>query len=326
LTLERVGAVVIGRNEGERLVRCLQSLRAEGGPLVYVDSDSTDGSATRAAELGALVVALDVKVPFTAARARNSGFRALREHWPQSEYVQFVDGDCEVVEGWIAAGVEFLDRHPRAAVVCGRRRERHPEASVYNQLCDLEWDTPVGQAKSCGGDALMRVSVVERVGGYRDDLIAGEEPELCVRIRQAGWQVWRLAVDMTLHDAAMTRFGQWWRRAVRAGHAFAEGAWLHGRPPERHWVRETRSALAWAVAIPVAVLAMLLTWPPLGLVLLAAYPVQWLRMAWSSPGPMPLRAMRASTLLLGKFAEAWGVGRFAFRLLRGGPARLIEYK
>lgn len=326
MTPERIGAVVIGRNEGDRLVRCLQSLHDTGGPVVYVDSDSTDDSVARAGELGAHVVALDTSVPFTAARARNAGLRALRTRWPRCEYVQFVDGDCEVVAGWIPAAAEYLDTHPRVAVVCGRRRERFPQASLYNRLCDLEWDTPVGEAKACGGDALMRVSVVDLVGGYRDALIAGEEPELCLRIRQAGWQVWRLGLEMTLHDAAMTRFGQWWRRAVRAGYAFAEGAYLHGGPPERHWVRETRSALAWAVALPMASVVALSTWTPVGVLLLSLYPVQWFRLFVRSPGPARLRAARASTLLLGKFAEAWGAARFALRLLRGGPARLIEYK
>src|SRR5207249_2888192 len=161
--------------------------------------------------------------------------------------VQFVDGDCEVTAGWLdAAGLE-LDARPDVGVVCGRRRERHPERSVYNRLCDLEWNTSEGETDSCGGDALMCVTALHQVGGYDDGLIAGEEPELCARLRAAGWKVVRLPSEMTLHDAAMTRFGQWWRRAVRAGHAYAEVAIRHGRGGLQSWRRRVRSNWFWAI-------------------------------------------------------------------------------
>ncbi len=219
-----IGVVVIGRNEGQRLEHCLRSLLKGTDKVMYVDSGSTDGSLHLARSLGVEVLALDLGTPFTAARARNEGFFALQRRLPSMQLVQFVDGDCEVDSGWLPAAQAFLDDHPDVAVVCGRRRERFPQRSVYNLLCDLEWDTPIGEAKACGGDALMRVDAFAAVGGFRPELIAGEEPELCVRLRAKGWKVWRLDAEMTLHDAAMTRFSQWWRRSLRAGHAYAEGA------------------------------------------------------------------------------------------------------
>lgn len=229
----RVGAVIIGRNEGARLLACLDSFPDWVRPLVYVDSGSTDGSVAAARAAGAEVMALDMSQPFTAARARNAGFARMRE-LGTPDFVQFVDGDCRIQPGWIEAAEAFLASRPEVAVVCGRRREIRPDASVWNRLCDAEWDTPVGEARACGGDALMRVDAVAGVGGYDPSLIAGEEPELCVRLRQAGWKVWRIDREMTLHDAAMTRVGQWWKRTRRGGHAFAEGAAMHGAPPERH--------------------------------------------------------------------------------------------
>ena len=157
-----IDAVVIGRNEGTRLIACLTSLRGQVRRLIYVDSGSTDGSVEAARDLGAEVVSLDMSQKFTAARARNAGLAHLDG---DSTYVQLVDGDCEVVPGWIDAAVTKLESDPKLAVVCGRRRERHPEASVYNRLCDHEWDTPVGPAKACGGDAMMRLSALREVGG-----------------------------------------------------------------------------------------------------------------------------------------------------------------
>ena len=134
----RVGAVAIGRNEGPRLRRCLESLRDLSCPVVYVDSGSTDDSVTLALSLGCDVAILDSSRPFTAAAARNAGLRRLQEVAPECEFVQFVDGDCEVVPGWVPAAAAFLEENSQYAVACGRRRERHPDRSLYNRLCDLE--------------------------------------------------------------------------------------------------------------------------------------------------------------------------------------------
>jgi GT2 family glycosyltransferase len=313
-----LGAVIIGRNEGARLVACLASFPASVRPLVYVDSGSTDGSVAAAKAAGAEVVALDMSVPFTAARARNEGFRRLVQ-LGAPEFVQFVDGDCVLQAGWLPAAEAFLVARPEVGVVCGRRREMRPEVSIWNRLCDAEWDTPVGPARACGGDALMRVAAVQAVGGYDSTLIAGEEPELCVRLRAAGWQVWRIDQEMTLHDAAMTRVGQWWKRTRRGGHAFAEGAALHGAPPERHWVAETRRAVLWGAVLPlVAVLGALVS--PWALVLLLAYPLQMLRLGrrygWE----------RGVFMVLAKVPEALGVLQYWGNRLRKRKAGLIEYK
>lgn len=317
----RVGLVAIGRNEGERLRACLSSAVGQLRHVVYVDSGSTDGSAQMAQAMGVHVIQLDMSVAFTAARARNVGWRALLDLAPNLAFVQFVDGDCVVVDGWLDQAHAFLRDNARHAVVCGRRRERFPERSVYNRLCDMEWNTPVGDAKSCGGDALMRVAALQEAGGYREDLIAGEEPELCVRLRKAGWRVHRLDAEMTLHDAAMFRFSQWWTRSKRAGHAFAEGAWLHGSSSERHWVAQTLRAMVWGVFVPCGTLLLAALCSPHFLALLVLYPVQVVRLS-----RLPGGWTRACFLVLGKFAEASGALHFYASHLKGRRGRLIEYK
>ncbi len=322
----RVGVVVIGRNEGERLRRCLMSVVVPSTAVVYVDSGSTDDSVATASRLGATTVLLDVDRPFTAARARNAGAARLQRGAADVDFIQFVDGDCEVVADWVHTAVKFLDQHADVAAVCGRRREREPHRSVYNLLCDLEWNTPIGEAKACGGDVLMRASAFRQVGGFRDDLVAGEEPELCVRLRAAGWRIWRLDAEMTLHDAAMTRIGQWWLRSVRAGFAFAEGARLHGAPPERHWVRESRSAVVWGAAIPLAIVVAAAAVGPAALLAVAVYPLQVLRLALRAPGHGATRWWRALFLVAGKFPEAQGQVKSWLRHVRDRRAVLIEYK
>jgi GT2 family glycosyltransferase len=317
----RVGIVVIGRNEGDRLRACLESASRHACEVVYVDSGSTDGSLQLAAGAGARGVALDMSRPFTAGRARNAGLAALLAAVPDVELVQFLDGDCVLDPRWLEEGAAFLRANPGHAVACGRVRERDPQRSVFNRLCDWEWDAPAGDAKACGGNALMRVAAFVQVGGFREQLIAGEEPELCVRLRQAGWRVHRLALEMVLHDASMTRFSQWWRRAMRAGFAFAEGAWLHGLEREHHWVRETLRAIAYGGVLPLAAGLLAAFVHPWWLLLLLAYPVQVLRLSRGQGG-----FTRAFYLVLGRFPEFLGTLRFVGTRMARVPARLIEYK
>lgn len=317
----RVGAVIIGRNEGPRLVACLTSVcAAVDGPVIYVDSGSVDDSVAAARAAGAEVVNLDTSEGFTAARARNAGLARLRDRADPPDLVQLIDGDCALREGWIATARAFLAAHPDVAVACGRRRERCPGTSLYNRLTDAEWDTPVGEARACGGDALMRRAALEAVGGYDPTLIAGEEPELCVRLRQAGWRIWRLDAEMTWHDAAMTRFSQWWRRTRRAGHAFAEGAARHGRPPERHNVAQTRRALIWGAGLPMMILVGGLI-SPWALMLALLWPIKALRLVARGTDPA-----RAAFLTIGNIPEALGVLEYHLKRMRGQRSHLIEYK
>ncbi|EKQ66727.1 putative glycosyltransferase [Leptolyngbyaceae cyanobacterium JSC-12] len=326
--MSRIGVVAIGRNEGDRLRRCLKSVVQRVAQVVYVDSGSTDGSVEFARSLEVEVVELDISIPFTAARARNAGFERLMELHPQIDYVQFVDGDCEIVDGWLERAQQELDTRPEIVVVCGRRRERFPEATLYNRLCDIEWNTPVGETKACGGDAMMRVSALRAVNGYNATLIAGEEPELCVRLRQNGGKIFRLDAEMTLHDAEMTRFSQWWKRSVRAGYAYAEGAWLHGAPPERHWVKETRSIRLWGLLIPAVALFSALPSKGLSLILLAAYPLMAYRIYQYAcqAGLAPRDAwLFGAACMLAKLPQAQGQLRFYWGKLLKQPSKLIEY-
>lgn len=321
-----IALVVIGRNEGERLVRCLKSAQGKAAVIVYVDSASQDQSVTNARQLGAQVIELDMSRPFSAARARNEGWqRALQSH-PSVEFVQFVDGDCELQPDWMPKARQTLLDNPAVVAVCGRRKERFPEASVYNRLCDLEWNTPVGEALAVGGDAMFKASALVQSGGYRADVVAGEEPELCVRLRQAGGKILRIDADMTLHDANIHMFKQWWTRAKRGGYAYALGAHLHGQPPERHWVKEHRRALAWGLWLPLGIVAAGLIAPTLAAIAALAYPLQVMRMGLRNPTASDVPWRYAIFAVLAKFAEAQGSARFWKERRQGATPTIIEYK
>jgi GT2 family glycosyltransferase len=286
--------------------------------------------------MGVHVVELDLSIPFTAARARNAGFEKLIEIARDVEFVQFVDGDCEIVAGWIECALDVFSREPKASVICGRRRERFPTASIYNKLCDIEWNTPIGKARACGGDALIRVKAFQQVGGYNPTIIAGEEPEMCVRLRGAGWEIWRIDAEMTLHDAAMTQFSQWWKRTLRSGHAYAEGYALHGKAPEYHNRKQIHSIVFWALFIPetivlgtVAIAVLAPRWWWVILLPWLAYLLLVLKIARSKRGQgLPTRdAMQyAWFVLLGKFAQLGGMLKYFGSRFRGRRTTLIEYK
>jgi GT2 family glycosyltransferase len=268
---------------------------------------------------------LDLTRPFSAARARNEGFLAVKSLKPETRFVQFIDGDCILVSGWLEAARAFIEKRNDVAIVCGRRRERHPDGSIYNRLCDMEWDTPVGEAAASGGDALVRVEAFEAAGGFRTTLIAGEEPELCLRLREKGWKIWRLEAEMTGHDAAMTRFRQWWARAVRCGYGYADVAWLHRNSHLRVWRRETLRALFWGGLLPVAVAVGALI-HPLALLGASLYLLQIWRMALEDGAGSRLSWKRAVLITLAKFAEFQGIVRFLWHKERRHAATLIEYK
>lgn len=320
-----VAAVAIGRNEGERLRRCLTSLKGQVGRVVYVDSGSTDSSVDLARDLGAEVVILNPDIPFSAARARNAGFDRLARGTTMPDFVQFLDGDCSLVPGWIAAGRAALESDPQLGMVTGWRAEIDPGASVYNAMCDVEWHRPPGPVRDCNGDMMVRAALFRQIGGFDPDFIASEDDEICQRIAAAGYRLVRLPHDMTRHDAGITRFSQWWRRSVRSGHGFAHIASRHPgrnrRDRARAWFYGAALpsvalvGAAWSALVPAAVAVV--------------YVASYLRTANGliGRGQPPRQALHHAVFLtLSKFANMQGMLTFHWRRLLRQRTRLIEYK
>jgi cellulose synthase/poly-beta-1,6-N-acetylglucosamine synthase-like glycosyltransferase len=269
-----LSVIVVGRNEGLRLARCLESIRDMCCPdvqveLIYVDSDSNDGSMQRAERYGANVIEL-CGGKLSAARARNAGWQAA-----SAPFVFFLDGDTIVDRDFVArALLEF--ENPRVMVVTGHRREIHPEASIYNRVLDLDWLFEPGFAEYCGGDAIMRRTALEQTGGFNASLIAGEEPDLCWRIRSNGGRILHIDAAMTGHDLAMVNWRQYCRRAIRTGHAYAEIAGLFERTADPLWSHASRhnaihgSLYMFAPIAAVSAAILDRSWVPLLLLLLGA--------------------------------------------------------
>ncbi len=260
-----LSVVIIGRNEGVRLVRCIESVKAmknfnEKVEIIYVDTASTDGSAEKAEKLGAKVIVLEPRRP-TAALGRNAGWREAN-----AAYVLFLDGDTILDPLFVERAMEEFD-DPQVAVVFGHRREMFPETSIYNRVLDLDWLSPVGNALFCGGDAIMRRRILEEFDGYNENLIAGEEPEMCRRMRFAGYLISHIDEPMTKHDLAIKHFSQYWRRATRTGYAYAEVSHRFRYSGLPFWEEDVRRnitrSVAWLLIFFVGLLASLIMISPL---------------------------------------------------------------
>lgn len=327
---KRIGVVVIGRNEGDHLIRSLDSVVEKAHAVVYVDSGSSDGSCEAAYKRAVEVVDLDMSVPFTAARARNAGFERLREKHPNVEYVQFIDGDCEVMEGWIEVAAETLDADPDVIAVCGWRRERYPERSIYNRICDVEWRMgSVGMTLNFGGDVMIRTKSLAAVGGYDGSVIAAEDDELSVRLRQTNGKLLRIDQDSTLHDADMHSVSQWWQRAKRCGYAFGQVSHLHGAPPERKFIKEVWRIWIWGIIMPLGALVLTPSTHGLSWIAFGRYPLTVLQVLYKTRRQgFSWTDSLAWGLSCGAsvFPEAVGSVKFHLDRLHNKQHKIIEYK
>jgi GT2 family glycosyltransferase len=327
-----VAVVVIGRNEGDRLDRSLSSV--SGQRIVYADSGSTDGSPERAGAAGAEVIILSPEGGYSAARGRNAGIERLIDD-PDIAYIQMLDGDCALEPGWIEAAAAALDADPRLGAVIGRLRERDPETTIYGWMCDLEWEVPAGPVLVFGGSVMLRADAIRGSGFYHAEMIAGEDPDFALRLGEAGWSIACLEAPMAVHDSAMVSFEQWWRRTMRAGHAFGELAARHPGPWGRSFRRSRSRILFWAGLLPLTLLAGLrltlvedVRWAWLIVAVLALFAGQFARVAWREARHHGRKRGMALSFffLVGKYAELIGLLKYDFALRRGRQPALIEYK
>jgi GT2 family glycosyltransferase len=318
---DTVGIVIIGRNEGKRLPLCFKSMKSTDCKKVYVDSGSSDDSVNIAKAHLNDVIELDSSQPFSAARARNEGFARLLELNPNIEFVHFIDGDCEMDAGWLPDVMSAFKEQSTVAVVSGRLREKHRNTSVYMRLCDMGWYKPEGLINACGGIATYRRNVFENLDGFNASLIAGEEPELCLRIRNAGWKILNLNVDMGTHDSAMTRFSQWWTRSVKVGFGYMNGLEWGG------WSKQYKSALFWGL-LPFLILFLALIISNICWLLFFLYPVQMYRIFKNVSGDNLSRKDKliyAFFCMLSKFPESQGIMIYFLNKIRA-KSHVIQYK
>ena len=326
-----VSVVVIGRNEGERLPRCLASVQAAhwGGlsfELIYVDSGSQDDSALQARAAGATVRMLADASP-CAAKGRNLGWRLAT-----GRFILFLDGDTELHPDFVSHALPAI-ADPQVCAVWGHRRESAPEQSVLTRVLDLDWVYPVGRTLYFGGDVLVRREALAAVGGFDPSLKAGEEPELCARLRARTWQIEHIDAPMTTHDLAIRSLRAYARRAYRSGVAYAEVAQRMKQLGDPLWQREAARDFRHGglfVAAPLLFIAALALQPLLALAMAAAALALLARTArrcaWKAPGQPLLQWQYAVHAHLQKVPALFGQLAWRRAQRRASEIGLVEYK
>lgn len=246
-TLPKLGIVIIGINVEKVLPRCIESVLNSDYPqskieMIYVDGGSKDKSVEVANKYSALkIIELNNMHP-TPGSGRNAGWKVLN-----TPFVQFLDADTELDSNWLRSALPYLFNDEIAAV-CGHRRECNPDKNYYHMIGDMEWNYETGKCRYFGGDVLIKKKVLASTGGFDQNLIAGEDPELSYRIRQANQFILRIDKPMTRHELNMTTFSQYLRRAYRSGYAYAEIALRFCKRKEKLWTRETVRVICKATA------------------------------------------------------------------------------
>jgi glycosyltransferase involved in cell wall biosynthesis len=329
MSLPLISIVIIGRNEGDRLLRCIDSVHAADYPqekmeLIYVDSNSSDGSPERAKAAGASILRVHPERP-TAAIGRNAGWKAAT-----GEYILFLDGDTLLDRNFIATALAQIETDKKTAVVWGHRREIHPQQSIYTRVLDLDWIYLAGKTKFCGGDALIRRRALEQVNGFDETLIAGEEPEMCRRMRQLNYEILHIDAPMTLHDLAIKNFTAYWRRAYRSGHAYAEISERFKASEDPLWKADARHNRIHGSLIFLSplFLTIALLYPALGLVGIIGASSFILRNMHRNQWKTPSSWTRFLYALHSEFQHAPALAgqlRFFYARWRGQQQGLIEY-
>lgn len=331
IALTTVSVIVIGRNEGERLRRCLASVQGAdwhhlAHDIIYVDSGSTDDSLQIAQKAGAACLALNDESP-CAAKARNLGWRHA-----QGEFILFLDGDTRLAPGFVRAALDALKNETLCAA-WGHRRESDPGQSVYTKVLDLDWVYPVGPALYFGGDVLIRRCALEQVNGFDPSLKAGEEPELCARLRSHHWCIEHLDVPMTDHDLAVRSFRAYALRCYRSGIAYAEVAHRMKRMGDGLWQREAARDLRHGVLYalyPFVLAIAFLTHGAAGLALLALAALVVLRSAWQCRWKAPGQPLLCLQYAIHSHVQKLPAlaGQLAWRRAQASRSEiaLVEYK
>lgn len=317
-----IAIVIIGRNEGERLVRCIHSVLAQNVLVVYVDSASADSSIAVAKKAGIAFVELDNSIPLSAARARNAGYDWIRKTGKDIYYIHFIDGDCELDPDWLEKAVQCLEQEGTIGAVCGRLREKHKNKSMFSKLSDMGWYIKPGEIEACGGIVTIRRDVFEKLTGFDDSFIAGEEPEFYYRLRKEGYKIFCIDEEMGTHDGDITNYRQWFIRSSRTGFAYGN-AEMWG-----YWHKERRSLIIWGGIFPFLFIAGLIWYLPLSIAVILLYIIQIIRNYNGLEIPYSRREklLMATFFMVDKFSEFFGYLKYKVKKWSGKKQTLIEYK
>ena len=197
--LNSVTIIIPVRNEEKFIRRCINSLAElempqgllEPPDTLVVDNNSSDGTATIAESAGVLVVSQEAGL---VGSVRNRGA------WEStSDVLAFIDGDCVVFPTWLTGGLRAL-KDENVGIVGGQCLPNPQGTWVEKAWASSSISQHPKEVQTLpGASMIMRRKIFEKVGGFSEDLSAGEDDDICHKVSGLGLRILSLPECSVIH-------------------------------------------------------------------------------------------------------------------------------
>ena len=203
-----LSVIIVNYNTSDFLVRCLTSVSCQSDrniEVIVVDNASQDASQDMIRKAFPWVKLIENDRNLGFARANNQALKICR-----GPYVYFLNPDTEVGHGAFGAMIDFMESHPEVALAGTKvlnpdgslqssieKRypgQKHTRGELHGLKGDIAW--------VLGASMIAKRGVVEDLGRFDESFfLYGEEQDLCLRVRKAGWVIGYIP------DAVVTHWG-----------------------------------------------------------------------------------------------------------------------
>lgn len=182
-----VSIVIPAYNEGNNIVACVNSLKAQDFSnseyeIIVADNNSTDNTLDLVKDLGVRYTVENTKGP---AAAKNAGISMA-----QGDIIAFVDGDCVAARNWLTTIVAgFQD--PEVGCVAGaiRPMEERDSSPLQQFLIQKQYLAQAQHIRNpflpfaAAANAAYRQAIFYRIGLFDKKLLIGEDTDLSWRMQ-----------------------------------------------------------------------------------------------------------------------------------------------
>jgi len=305
-----VSLVIPGRNCERTIRSCLAAVvpllnETPLREIIFVDDGSTDGTAEIVAEFPVRRLVCGGHGP---GAARNLGWRSATH-----PLIWFVDSDCVAEPGALTHLLPHLD-DPRVGCVGGSYSNMEEDSLlaclIHEEIVERHLAMPARVNFLATFNVVYRKSVLERIGGFNERFLRGQDAELAWRVLEAGHELafdirsrvkhyhpisWRAYLRTQRHQGYWRVFLHLSHRGHAAGDSYSS-LLDHLQPPlavlalvslpvaffpSTWWVPVAMVALLFAVPFPMAHRLVRRT----GSIRYAAFlPMSFLRAFWRAAG------------------------------------------
>jgi glycosyltransferase involved in cell wall biosynthesis len=198
-----LSCIIVARNEEKNIERCILSvIRAlcvyPETEVLLVDSCSNDETINVASKLSTRIIRLRSDWPQSPSAGRFLGVLNT-----SGRFILFIDGDMELIPGWLECAVDFLEKDDSAAAVVGRLYDRfqNKDGSSSSPSIGVEFKKMIGTQTThfVPGSALFKRDILLKAGNFDPFLMAEEEADISDRIERLGFKLYFFDKDAVYH-------------------------------------------------------------------------------------------------------------------------------